>query len=71
LTELLNRDGDGPVITREWLDAVLDRQLPEVLTNLVRKQPVSVADFVKLAQLERGCYPPDTGDKPVTWVDYL
>jgi hypothetical protein len=69
LSELLNREPEAPVITEEWLEALLDRQFPGVLKNLEQKDPVPVAEFVKLAQMEREMYPRDTTAPAVFWVD--
>jgi hypothetical protein len=71
LSEFLNRDGEGPVITREWLDALLDRQLPQVLTSLVQKKPVSIPDFVKLTQMERESYPVNDKIRTIIWMDRI
>jgi hypothetical protein len=71
LTGLLNHEGDGPVLTKEWVDALLERQFPKMLDTLVAKRPIAIADFVKLAQLEQSMYPVKEHPRQVIWLDFV
>jgi hypothetical protein len=63
--------GEGPTISKEWLDELLDRKLPQALDTLRRTKPLPIADFVKLVQLERRENPVKAPPREVEWLGFV
>jgi len=63
--------GQGPTISKEWFDELLDRKLPQALATLRRTRPLPIADFVKLVQLDRRENPVKPLPREVEWLGFI
>ena len=59
------------VVDKEWLEAFAERKLPQVLKSVREKKPPTVADFIKLVQLEWKTNAVEEQPRPVEWMDWL
>jgi hypothetical protein len=58
-------------INKAWLRKFADGKLPQVLKSLREKNPPSVADFVRLVELEWQRNPVKPTPRQVIWVDNI
>ncbi|MDE3197400.1 MAG: hypothetical protein KGN84_13710 [Acidobacteriota bacterium] len=65
----MNRDRKHSLPTLEWLEALLDRKLEELVEALEAGEPITPLDFERLMQYHKDKYPPPDEIPEIIWVD--